>query len=174
MLVCVRVCCGCSYRAPEVSDGSYSFEVDYYSVGVILHIMLSGYAPEEGEELAFDGEEWEGVPTAAQGVCGCQWPDGQQECVCDAFRASFCLPRISAVCVLPHVADVVRGLMALDPTKRMSGIQVLFSDWLKDAPPTPSAPSPVRAPPGPKLARQSSSTMGVEEFTKLPLVTGGK
>ena len=73
------------------------------------------------------------------------------------FRVSSC----ACACV---GADVVRGLLQKTPTKRMSGIQVLYSDWLKGDTVAVSAP-PAR----PVLARQSSSTMDVDAFTHLPL-----
>ena len=61
------------YIAPEVIDGNYTYSCDVWSLGIILHIMLSGYMPFSGStdeevfrsikkgKLSFENPVWEKV-----------------------------------------------------------------------------------------------------------------
>jgi len=66
------------YLAPEMLDGSYTFECDIWSTGIILYILLSGLIPFNGEtneeiftkiktsKLKLNGDEWDKVSEPAK------------------------------------------------------------------------------------------------------------
>jgi len=71
-----------SYTAPEILRGKgYDHTVDYWSIGVIMFILLCGYPPFYGDdnaeisnailkdELEFEEEDWEHVPQETRAVC---------------------------------------------------------------------------------------------------------
>ncbi|XP_072956791.1 calcium-dependent protein kinase 2-like [Typha angustifolia] len=94
------------YVAPEVLRRSYGKEIDIWSAGVILYILLSGVPPfwAENEKGIFDailrGEiDFESSP----------WP------------------------TISHGAkDLVRKMLTQDPKKRITSAQVLQHPWLKE------------------------------------------
>lgn len=80
---CLRTLCGTAqYVAPEVLDlqsGGYDCRADMWSVGVVVYILLGGYAPFEGpvQELAraicnadycFHDKYWSEISDAAKGM----------------------------------------------------------------------------------------------------------
>lgn len=80
---CLRTLCGTAqYVAPEVLDlqsGGYDHRADMWSVGVVIYILLGGYAPFEGpvQELAraickadycFHDKYWSDISDAAKGM----------------------------------------------------------------------------------------------------------
>jgi serine/threonine protein kinase len=80
---CLRTLCGTAqYVAPEVLDlssGGYDCRADMWSVGVVVYILLGGYAPFEGpvQELAqaickadyaFHDKYWSDISDAAKGM----------------------------------------------------------------------------------------------------------
>src|SRR3569623_309165 len=80
---CLRTLCGTAqYVAPEVLDlssGGYDYRADMWSVGVVVYILLGGYAPFEGpvQELAqaickadyaFHDKYWSDISDAAKGM----------------------------------------------------------------------------------------------------------
>jgi len=97
------------YVAPEVlSKNPYSNACDYWSVGVVLYVLLCGYLPFYHEERAitvrlvrsgkfdFDDEEWSGVSDNAK--------------------------------------DLIRQLLELDVDKRITGPQILAHPFITSQP----------------------------------------
>ncbi|KAL3627491.1 Calcium-dependent protein kinase 15 [Castilleja foliolosa] len=93
------------YVAPEVLRRSYGKEIDVWSAGVILYILLSGVPPfwaetEKGifdailkEEVDFESEPWPSISNSAK--------------------------------------DLVRKMLTKDPKKRYTSAQVLDHPWIK-------------------------------------------
>ncbi|BAF21689.1 calcium-dependent protein kinase 19 isoform X1 [Oryza sativa Japonica Group] len=94
------------YVAPEVLRRNYGKEIDVWSAGVILYILLSGVPPfwAETEKGIFDailqGEiDFESQP----------WPS-----------------------ISESAKDLVRKMLTQDPKKRITSAQVLQHPWLRD------------------------------------------
>lgn len=94
------------YVAPEVLKRRYGKEIDIWSAGVILYILLSGVPPfwAETEKGIFDaileGEiDFESSP----------WPSVSQ-----------------------NAKDLVRRMLTQDPKKRITSAQVLDHPWIKE------------------------------------------
>lgn len=94
------------YVAPEVLRRSYGKEIDIWSAGVILYILLSGVPPfwAETEKGIFDailqGEiDFESQP----------WPS-----------------------ISPSAKDLVKRMLTKDPKKRITSTQVLEHHWIKE------------------------------------------
>ncbi|KAL1567747.1 Calcium-dependent protein kinase 15 [Salvia divinorum] len=93
------------YVAPEVLRRSYGKEIDVWSAGVILYILLSGVPPfwaetEKGifdailnEEVDFDSQPWPSISSSAK--------------------------------------DLVRKMLNKDPVRRITSAQVLEHPWIK-------------------------------------------
>ncbi|KAL0363223.1 UNVERIFIED_CONTAM: Calcium-dependent protein kinase [Sesamum calycinum] len=93
------------YVAPEVLRRSYGKEIDVWSAGVILYILLSGVPPfwaenEKGifdailkEEVDFDSQPWPSISNSAK--------------------------------------DLVRKMLTKDPKRRITSAQVLEHPWIK-------------------------------------------
>ncbi|WOG85323.1 hypothetical protein DCAR_0104511 [Daucus carota subsp. sativus] len=94
------------YVAPEVLRRSYGKEVDIWSAGVILYILLSGVPPFWAEnekgifdailegEIDFESEPWPSVSNSAK--------------------------------------DLVRKMLTQDPRKRITSAQVLEHPWIRE------------------------------------------
>lgn len=91
------------YIAPEVLRGSYTEKCDMWSIGVILYIMLSGSPP-------INGSDQQILKLAKEG----KW----------SFKGAI-WNKISA-----DARDLVKKLMTLDETKRLSAKEALQHPWL--------------------------------------------
>jgi len=96
------------FLAPEVLSskkrGGYGFEVDYWSIGVILYLMLVGHPPYNEKEGAL-------LELVKNG------------------RFSF--PTQTWSQVTPQAMDLVKKLMCVDVEKRYNGEQVLAHPWMR-------------------------------------------
>ncbi|KAJ9140405.1 hypothetical protein P3X46_031059 [Hevea brasiliensis] len=102
------------YMAPEVLRRNYGPEVDVWSAGVILYILLCGVPP-------FWAETEQGVALAIlRGVI-------------DFKREPW--PQIS-----DSAKSLVRQMLEPDPKKRLTAQQVLEHPWLQNAKKAPNAP----------------------------------
>jgi serine/threonine protein kinase len=102
---CLRTLCGTTeYAAPEVFSGQgYDHRADMWSAGVIMYVLLGGYAPFEGalDELLY---------VIQNGIY-----KFHDDCWCGVSSAA---------------KRMIRCLLCLDPTDRMSAREALESDWM--------------------------------------------
>jgi len=121
-----RTFCGTpQYFAPEVistfkdraEDGSagYGTQVDSWSLGVILYVMLSGSPP-------FDDEDGRLYRRILEG------------------KFEFDVPQWQTVS--SEAKDLVRGLLSVNPKERLTVQQTLEHPWLRSAVSPPSLPPP--------------------------------
>ncbi|KAM7523450.1 hypothetical protein LguiA_013352 [Lonicera macranthoides] len=94
------------YIAPEVLKRKYGPEVDIWSIGVMLYILLCGVPP-------FWAESEHGIFNAIL--------RGHIDFTSDPW------PSIS-----PQAKDLVRKMLALDPSERLTALQVLNHPWIKE------------------------------------------
>ncbi|XP_031487504.1 calcium-dependent protein kinase 10-like [Nymphaea colorata] len=102
------------YMAPEVLKRNYGQEVDVWSAGVILYILLCGVPP-------FWAETEQGV---AQAIL---------RCVVDFKRDPW--PKVSDT-----AKSLVRQMLEPDPRRRLTAQQVLDHPWLQNAKKAPNVP----------------------------------
>ncbi|WCJ35991.1 calcium-dependent protein kinase 1 [Euphorbia peplus] len=102
------------YMAPEVLRRNYGPEVDVWSAGVILYILLCGVPP-------FWAETEQGVALAIL------------RCSIDFKREPW--PQIS-----DSAKSLVRQMLEPDPKKRLTAQQVLDHPWLQNAKKAPNVP----------------------------------
>ncbi|OIW04179.1 hypothetical protein TanjilG_00739 [Lupinus angustifolius] len=102
------------YIAPEVLKRKYGPEVDIWSVGVILYILLCGVPP-------FWAESETGIFNAIL--------RGHIDFTSDPW------PSIS-----PQAKDLVRKMLNMDPKQRLTAYQVLNHPWIKEDGEAPDTP----------------------------------
>ncbi|GAB2298774.1 Calcium-dependent protein kinase 17 [Dionaea muscipula] len=102
------------YIAPEVLKRKYGPEVDIWSVGVMLYILLCGVPP-------FWAETEHGIFNAIL--------RGQVDFTSDPW------PSIS-----PQAKDLVRKMLNSDPKQRLTAYQVLNHPWIKEDGEAPDTP----------------------------------
>lgn len=99
-----EVCGTTSYMAPEVLRGSYSFECDIWSLGVICFFMLSG-------KLPFPGRS-----------------DEEKEA--RILRGSFSFSEKQWNSISDEAKDFIKRILSADESKRMSGRKALLHPWV--------------------------------------------
>lgn len=102
------------YMAPEVLRRSYGPEVDIWSAGVILYILLCGVPP-------FWAETEQGVARAI-------------------LRGNLDLQREPWPRISEGAKSLVRQMLQMDPKKRPTAQQVLEHPWLQNARKAPNVP----------------------------------
>ncbi len=118
------------YIAPEVIDGNYTFSCDIWSLGVVLHIMLSGYMPFSGRtdeevfrnikkgHISFENPVWEKVtPPGRDLVAQLLNPDeNKRPTAAEALKHEW----FRLVKTYPHDIDVLDPTI-VDSIKRYQG-----------------------------------------------------
>ena len=94
------------YMAPEVLQKNYTEKCDIWSCGVILYILLSARPP-------FGGEDDEEIIESVQ--------SGRIDLSSPPFN------RVTKACL-----DLLKKLLTIDPTKRISAQEALNHKWFKD------------------------------------------
>ncbi|KAK8460127.1 hypothetical protein SEVIR_2G282400v4 [Setaria viridis] len=97
---------GC-YMAPEVLKRNYGPEIDVWSAGVILHILLCGFPP--------------------------FWGDSDEKIAQSILRGGINLQRDPWPKVSQNAKDLVKKMLDPDPRTRLTAKQVLEHPWLKNA-----------------------------------------
>ncbi|KAK8449385.1 hypothetical protein SEVIR_7G209500v4 [Setaria viridis] len=99
------------YVAPEVLRRNYGKEIDVWSAGVILYILLCGTPPfwAETEKGIFDA-----ILVGQLDLSSAPWPS-----------------------ISESAKDLIRKMLHRDPQRRITAAQALEHPWLKDAPDRP-------------------------------------
>lgn len=95
------------YMAPEIIKGQYSCKTDMWSVGVILHLMLTGSFPFKGDK--------EG---------------GEKDLFYQILNSPFDPKKIDAAPFSEESKDLVKKLLVKDQSKRLSAEEALEHPWM--------------------------------------------
>jgi len=132
------------YLAPEVLERDYDQRSDYWSLGIMMHFLLTGRHPFVGvttpevlkeikeAELSLEGPEWAALSSEAK--------------------------------------DLLKKLLTKNPLKRITAVEALLHPWIKmgENSALPAEPVPMRTF---KLSLISASTTsGSERFEENPVV----
>ncbi|CAN8312076.1 unnamed protein product [Cochlearia groenlandica] len=93
------------YIAPEVLSGGYNEAADIWSTGVILYILLSGVPPFWGKTKS---KIFDAVRAADLRFSSEPWGH-----------------------ITPHAKDLIRGMLCVDPSQRLSAEDVLAHSWME-------------------------------------------
>jgi calcium-dependent protein kinase len=92
------------YMAPEMLEGSYTFETDVWSIGVILYVMMTGVQPFLGRN--------------------------QDEVFARITRGVYDVKLLDKQKCSEEVKDLIKKLLVLDPKHRLSLESALEHPWL--------------------------------------------
>ena len=92
------------YMAPELLEGKYDKACDVWSVGTIVHILLAGYPPFNGEE---DSDIYQSILDGNLELHSEQWS-----------------------CKSDEAKDLVKRLLERDPCKRLTAKEALGHPWI--------------------------------------------
>ncbi|CAG9317023.1 unnamed protein product [Blepharisma stoltei] len=102
------------YMAPEILTGSYTKQVDCWSLGVILYIMLGGSPP-------FNGKD-------------------NQEIMMNVYNGYWSFRPKAFATVSDHAKDLIARLLVKDPDIRWTAKQAYHHPWIQGLAPTPQYP----------------------------------
>lgn len=110
------VCGSLGYVAPEILNSSgYDKEVDMWSAGVILYVLLSGYPP--------------------------FWSEHEYELCEIILHAEYFFHSPYWDGISPEAKNLIEDLLVIDPKKRLTATEVLQHNWFKiDSSHTPMSP----------------------------------
>ena len=93
------------YVAPEIVEGKgYGKEIDYWSIGIILYIMLCGFPPfyDENNEKLFSSIK----------DCEYDFPSPYWDNISDSAK------------------DLIKKILVKEPSERLNADQILQHPWL--------------------------------------------
>lgn len=104
----MTVACGTpGYVAPEILRGmAYGKEVDIWSIGVILYILLCGFPP--------------------------FYDDNNKKLFAQIVNANYSFPDPYWTNISAHAKELVTKLLVIDPSRRLSADQILQHPWMAE------------------------------------------
>lgn len=91
--------------APEVISGLYNIQADLWSIGVLLYTLVSGYLPFQGENST---KVFQKIKKGDYHFRHKEFEDVSDEC-----------------------KNLIRQLLEIDPSKRLTGSQALLHPWFE-------------------------------------------